>query len=154
VFLTFIHVPDVGLSEPKHAVYWHNLGVKLCSVQNKYMLWCVRLCLLLLEHHFILSFSIVWRHVQTFFLSLSFAAYQHIPHFIHVYVPVRTVYKPKDITISNMDQNYFSYGTSIHGLITLTTRVLVQLFVRGCIGFRAEGTAVSSFQQFLVSKSR
>jgi hypothetical protein len=48
VFLTFIHVPDDGSAEPKHAVYLHNLGVNWCSVQNEYILWCVRLCLLLL----------------------------------------------------------------------------------------------------------
>jgi hypothetical protein len=46
VFLTFIHVHDDGSAVPKHAVYWHNLTVEWCSVQNKYMLWCARLCLL------------------------------------------------------------------------------------------------------------
>jgi hypothetical protein len=43
VFLTFIHIPDDGSSESQHVVYWHNLRVKWYSVQNKYMLWCVRL---------------------------------------------------------------------------------------------------------------
>jgi hypothetical protein len=49
VFLTFIHVPDDGSAEPKHAVYWHSLGAEWCSVQNKYILCCVRLCLLSLQ---------------------------------------------------------------------------------------------------------
>jgi hypothetical protein len=33
-FLTFIHAPDDGSAEPKHVVYWHNLRVKWCGVQN------------------------------------------------------------------------------------------------------------------------
>jgi hypothetical protein len=48
MFLTFIHVPDDGSAEPKHVAYWHNLGLKWCSVQNKYMLWCVRLFIIII----------------------------------------------------------------------------------------------------------